>query len=114
MDEVAVEYYFVFEQLFVVTRSVTGDSTIVDVIRAVAFGTMQLQTVFLPGEGIAHAVVISQTVGALAVIGDEQIIIAADADDNTVIGPQVIVKLTLLGRGQRYIFSRIVVVTGRL
>ena len=99
MDEVAVEHYFVSEELFVVSRSVTGDSAIVDIIRAITFGTMQLHTVFLPGEGITNSTVISQTVGALAVIGYELVVITASADDNTVVGTKVIVKLTFLGCG---------------
>jgi hypothetical protein len=99
MDEVTVEYYFVSEKLFVATRSVTGDSAIVDIIRAITFGTMQLHTVFLPGEGIANTIIISQTIGTLAVIGYELVVITASADDNTVVGTKVIVKLTLLGCG---------------
>ena len=99
MDEVTVEYYFVSEKLFVATRSVTGDSAIVDIIRAITFGTMQLHTVFLPGEGIANTTIISKAVGTLAVIGYELVVITASADDNTVVGTKVIVKLTLLGCG---------------
>ena len=70
--------------------------------------------VVLPGEGIAVASVIREAVGALAVPREQGEIIAASADDDAVVGAEVVIKLGLAFCGEGYIVLGVVEVAGGL
>ena len=55
-----------------------------------------------------------KTVGTLALIGDEHIVVAAGADDDTVVGAKYTVLLVLKFGGKRNILDGIIVVAGGL
>ena len=70
--------------------------------------------VVLPGERIAVASVVREAVGALAVPRDEDEVIGAGTDDDTVVGTEVVVELGLAFRREGHIVFGAVVVTGGL
>ena len=64
---------------------------------------MEQGAVLLPGQGITGAAILFKTVGTLALIGDEHIVVAAGADDDTVVGAKYTVLLVLKFGGKRNI-----------
>ena len=90
------------------------DGAVVDIVGTIALAAMELGAVFLPGKGITGAAILLKTVGALALIGDEHIVVAAGADDDTVVGAKYTVLLVLKFGGKRNILDGIIVVAGGL
>jgi hypothetical protein len=64
-DNATIEGCIVFEEL--TAACALGYNTIVDIVSAIAFGTMQLKTVVLPGQGIVVTPIIREAVGALSI-----------------------------------------------
>ena len=111
-DELAVKGGLVAVKL---TASVAADNgAVVDIISTVTLAAMELGAVFLPGQGITGAAILLKTVGALALIGDEHIVVAAGADDDTVVGAKYTVLLVLKFGGKRNILCGFIVVAGGL
>ena len=111
-DELAVKGGLVAVKL---TASVAADNgAVVDIISTVTLAAMELGAVFLPGKGITGAAVLLKAVGALALIGDEHIVVAVGADDDAVVGPQDATLLVLTIGGKRNILCGIIVVAGGL
>ena len=79
------------------------DGAVVDIVGTIALAAMELGAVFLPGKGITGAAILFKTVGTLALIGDEHIVVAAGADDDTVVGAKYTVLLVLKFGGKRNI-----------
>ena len=75
---------------------------------------MEQGAVLLPGQGITGAAILFKTVGALALIGDEHIVVAAGADDDAVVGTKYATLLVLTIGGKRNILEGIIVVAGGL
>ena len=94
--------------------TVADDGAVVHIVAAAALGAMELLAVVLPGQGITGAAILFKTVGALALIGDEHIVVAAGADDDTVVGAKYTVLLVLKFGGKRNILDGIIVVAGGL
>ena len=90
------------------------DGAVIDIIGTVALVTMEQGAVLLPGQGITGAAILFKTVGTLALIGDEHIVIAAGADDDTVVGAKYTVLLVLKFGGKRNILCGFIVVAGGL
>ena len=90
------------------------DGAVVDIVGTIALAAMELGAVFLPGKGITGAAILFKTVGTLALIGDEHIVVAAGADDDTVVGAKYTVLLVLKFGGKRNILDGIIVVAGGL
>ena len=107
-DELTVEGSLVAVKL---TASVTADNgAVVDIISTVTLAAMELGAVFLPGQGITGAAILLKTVGALALIGDEDIVVAAGADDDAVVGTKYATLLVLTVGGERNILDGTIVV----
>ena len=90
------------------------DGAVIDIIGTVALIAMEQGAVFLPGKGITGAAILFKTVGTLALIGDEHIVVAAGADDDTVVGAKYTVLLVLKFGGKRNILCGFIVVAGGL
>ena len=90
------------------------DGAVVDIVGTIALAAMELGAVFLPGKGITGAAILFKTVGTLALIGDEHIVVAAGADDDTVVGAKYTVLLVLKFGGKRNILCGFIVVAGGL
>ena len=90
------------------------DGAVVDIVGTIALAAMELGAVLLPGQGITGAAILFKTVGTLALIGDEHIVIAAGADDDTVVGAKYTVLLVLKFGGKRNILDGIIIVAGGL
>ena len=90
------------------------DGAVIDIIGTVALVTMEQGAVLLPGQGITGAAILFKTVGALTLIGDEHIVVAAGADDDTVVGAKYTVLLVLKFGGKRNILDGIIVIAGGL
>ena len=111
-DELAVKGGLVAVKL---TASVAADNgAVVNIVGTVALVTMEQGAVLLPGQGITGAAILLKTVGALALIGDEHIVVAAGADDDTVVGTQLTALLVLKFGGKRNILCGTIVVAGGL
>ena len=90
------------------------DGAVVDIVGTIALAAMELSAVFLPRKGITGAAILLKTVGTLALIGDDHIVVAAGADDDTVVGAKYTVLLVLKFGGKRNILDGIIVVAGGL
>ena len=90
------------------------DGAVVDIVGTITLAAMELGAVFLPGKGITGAAILFKTVGTLALIGDEHIVVAAGADDDTVVGAKYTVLLVLKFGGKRNILDGIIVIAGGL
>ena len=75
---------------------------------------MEQGAVVLPRQGITGAAILLKAVGTLALIGDKNIVVAAGADDDTVVGAKYTVLLVLKFGGKRNILDGIIVVAGGL
>ena len=71
------------------------DGAVVDIVGTIALAAMELGAVFLPRKGITGAAILLKTVGTLALIGDEHVVVAAGANDDTVVGAKYTVLLVL-------------------
>ena len=111
-DEQAVEGGLVAVELTAAT--VADDGAVVHVVGAAALVTVELEAVLLPRQGVAGAAVLLKTVGALAFIGDEHIVVAAGADDDAVVGAQDAGLLVLKVGGEGDVLEGTVVVAGGL
>ena len=90
------------------------DGAVVDIVGTITLAAMELGAVFLPGKGITGAAILLKTVGTLALIGDEHIVVTAGADDDTVVGAKYTVLLVLKFGGKRNILCGFIVVAGGL
>ena len=90
------------------------DGAVVDIVGTIALAAMELGAVFLPRKGITGAAILFKTVGTLALIGDEHIVVAAGADDDTVVGAKYTVLLVLKFGGKRNILDGTIIVAGGL
>lgn len=107
-DELTVKGSLIAVKL---TASVTADNgAVVDIISTVTLAAMELGAVFLPGKGITGAAILLKAVGALALIGDEHIVVAVGTDDDAVVGTQDAALLVLTVGGERNIFDGTIVV----
>ena len=75
---------------------------------------MQLLAVVLPHEGVVDTSIVAEAVGALAVVGLEDEVVGAGADNQAVVGAEGIGDLTLLGGGEGDILGGAVVVADGL
>ena len=91
-----------------------SDDTVVDIVGASALGTVELQSAFLPFEGIVRIVILLQAVGALSVVGYQTVIVTAGADDDAVVGTEGVGYLALLFRAEEDVLFGAVVVAGGL
>ena len=90
------------------------DGAVVDIVGTIALIAMEQDAVVLPGQGITGAAILLKAVGTLALIGDEHIVVAAGADDDTVVGAKYTVLLVLKFGGKRNILDGIIVIAGGL
>ena len=111
-DELTVEGGLVAVKL--TATAFADNGAVIDIIGTVALVAMELGAVFLPGQGITGAAILLKTVGALALIGDEHIVVAAGADDDAVVGTKYATLLVLTIGGKRNILCGIIVVAGGL
>ena len=91
-----------------------GHHTVVHVVTATAFLTMELLAVVLPGQWVTGAVVVGEAVRTLTVVGLQGEIVGAGAYDETVVGTEGEVDLALLGSGEGDVLRGSVVVAGGL
>ena len=91
-----------------------NDRTIVDIIGTVTFLTIQLGAVVLPRKWITGAAILFKAVGTLALIGDEHIVVAAGANDDTVVRAKDTGLLVLAVGGKRNILNGTIIVAGGL
>ena len=111
-DELTVEGSLIAVKL---TASVTADDgAVVDIVSTVTLAAMELGAVFLPRQGITGAAILLKAVGALALIGDEHIVVAAGADDDAVVGTKDAALLVLTVSGNWHILDGTIVVAGAL
>ena len=85
-DHLAVEGGLVTVEL--PATFLADDDTIVHIVGAATLGTMELLAIVLPGERITGATILVETVGTLAFVSDEDIVVAAGADEDAVVGPK--------------------------
>ena len=111
-DELAVEGSLVAVEL--TATAFADNGAVIDIVGTVALVTMEQGAVLLPGQGITGAAILLKTVGALALIGDEHIVIAAGADDDAVVGTKYATLLVLKFGGERNILCGTIVVAGGL
>ena len=111
-DELTVEGSLVAVEL--TATALADNGAVVDIVGTVALVAMEQGAVFLPGQGITGAAILLKTVGALALIGDEHIVVAAGADDDAVVGTKYATLLVLTIGGKRNILCGIIVVAGGL
>ena len=90
------------------------DGAVVDIVGTIALAAMELSAVFLLRKGITGAAILLKTVGTLTLISDEYIVVAAGADDDTVVGAKYTVLLVLKFGGKRNILCGTIIVTGGL
>ena len=90
------------------------DGAVVDIVGTIALIAMEQGAVVLPGQGITGAAILLKAVGTLALIGDEHIVVAAGADDDTVVGAKYTVLLVLKFGGKRNILDGTIIVAGGL
>ncbi len=91
-----------------------GDDSVVDIVGASALGAVELQSAFLPGEGIVRVVMLFQAVGALSVVGYQAVLVTAGADDDAVVGTEGVGYLAFLLRAEEDVLFIAVVVAGGL
>ena len=94
-EDGAVESNHVTEELTAGVSS--GHDTVVDIVAAATASAVETLPALLPGEGVAGAAEIGETVGALAVVGNEYKVVAAGAYDDAVVGAEGDAGLVLLG-----------------
>ena len=111
-DELTVEGSLVAVEL--TATAFADNGAVVNIVGTVALVTMEQGAVLLPGQGITGAAILFKTVGALTLIGDEHIVVAAGADDDTVVGTQLTALLVLKFGGERNILCGTIVVAGGL
>ena len=111
-DELTVEGSLVAVEL--TATAFADNGAVVDIVGTVALVAMEQGAVFLPGQGITGAAILLKTVGTLALIGDEHIVVAAGADDDAVVGTKYATLLVLTIGGKRNILCGIIVVAGGL
>ncbi len=97
-----------------VASAFADDSAVVDIVGTIALAAMELGAVLLPGKGITGAAILLKTVGTLALIGDEHIVVATGADDDTIVGAKYAVLLVLKFGGKWNILDGIIIVAGGL
>ena len=107
-----IEGYVVAVEL-VATLACSHDA-VVDVVAAMAACTLQLQSVRRPREGIVGATQVGKAVGALALVAYKGVGVAAAADDDGVVGPQLATGIRLALGGQGHILAGLVVVSDGL
>ena len=90
------------------------DGAVVDIVGTIALIAMEQGAVVLPGQGITGAAILLKAVGTLALIGDKNIVVAACADDNAVVGTKYATLLVLTVGGKRNILDGTIVVAGGL
>ena len=90
------------------------NGAVVNIVGTVALVTMEQGAVLLPGQGITGAAVLVETVGALAFIGDKDIVVAAGADDDAVAGSEGAALLVLAVGAEEDVLSCPVVVASGL
>ena len=96
------------------TAAIADNGAVVHVVAAPTFATMELLTVVLPRQGVAGAAILTETVGTLALVGDEKVIVTAGADDDTVASPKSTALLVLAIGAEEDILSSPVVGAGGL
>ena len=95
-EDRAVESSLITEELTAGVAS--SHDTVVDIVAAATASAVETLPALLPGEGVAGAAEIGETVGALAVVGNEyKVVVAAGAYDDTVVGAEGYAGLVLLG-----------------
>jgi len=94
-EDGAVESSHITEELTAGVAS--SHDTVVDIVAAATASAVETLPALLPGEGVAGAAEIGETVGALAVVGNEYKVVAAGAYDDTVVGAEGDAGLVLLG-----------------
>ena len=109
-DELAVEGGLIAVKLSAATFADNG--AVVDIVGTITFVAMEQGAVVLPRQGITGAAILLKTVGALALIGDEYIVVAAGADDDAVVGTQDAALLVLKLRSEWNILDGTIVVAG--
>ena len=98
-----------------ITSISTSYHTTVYIIAAVTLGTMEQLSIVLPCQRIIDAIIVSQTVRALPIIGNKlAYVITTHTDNNTIVGPKVECHLCLSLGCQRNVLRSIIVVTGGL
>lgn len=111
-DKLTVEGSLVAVEL--TATAFADNGAVVNIVGTVALVTMEQGAVLLPGQGITGAAILLKTVGTLALIGDEHVVVAAGANDDTVVGAKYTVLLVLKFGGKRNILDGIIVVAGGL
>lgn len=111
-DQLAVEGSLVAIELL--AAMIADNGAIVHIVSTAALGAIELLAVVLPQQRIACAAKLAETVGALAFVGDEDIVVAAGADDDAVAGSEYTALLVLTIGGKRNILCGTVVVAGGL
>ena len=96
------------------TSAVTDNGAVVHVVAAPTLATMELLTVVLPRQGVACATILTETVGTLALVGDEKIVVTASADDDTVASPKSTALLVLAISAEEDILSSPVIIASGL
>ena len=111
-DELTVEGGLVAVEL--TATALADNGAVVDIVGTVALVAMEQGAVFLLGQGITGAAILLKAVGALALIGDEHIVVAVGADDDAVVSTQDAALLVLTVGGERNILDGTIVVAGGL
>lgn len=111
-DDLTVEAGIIAVEL--VTSAIADDGAVVHVVAAATLGTMELLAIVLPREGVTSAAELTETVGALALIGDKDIVVAAGANDNTVVCTKDTALLVLTVGGEWNILYGTIIVAGGL
>lgn len=111
-DELAVEGGLVAIKL--TATAFADDGAVVDIVGTIALIAMEQGAVVLPGQGITGAAILLKAVGTLALIGDKNIVVAACADNDTVVGTKYATLLVLTVGGKRNILDGTIVVAGGL
>ena len=111
-DELTVEGSLVAVEL--TATAFADDGAVVDIVGTIALIAMEQGAVVLPGQGITGAAILLKAVGTLALIGDEDIVVAAGADNDAVVGTKYATLLVLTIGGKRNILCGIIVVASGL
>lgn len=91
---------------------IADDGAVVHVVSTAALGAVELLAIVMPRKGIAGAAKLAKTVGALALVGDEDIVVAAGADDDAVAGSEHTALLFLWFGAEEDVLCGTVVVAG--
>ena len=111
-DHLTIEGSLVTIKLF--AAFLADYDSVVHVVGTTTFGTMELLAIVLPRQRIACATVLVQAIGTLALVGNEDVVVAAGAKEYAVVGPKHTTLLVLAVCAEQDILKVTIIVASGL